>query len=116
MSNEKAKPAGLKGLWDVSDLAGDPPVKPSAEQTAAARQVGERLGFVSREVPPSPAPVEKARTEFTARMSIRVRPTDKTLLEDLGWRLRTPMGEIITRALELFVAEQEVKEKGRGGE
>ncbi len=46
MSNEKAKPAGLKGLWDVSDLAGDPPVKPSAEQTAAARQVGERLGFV----------------------------------------------------------------------
>jgi hypothetical protein len=47
---------------------------------------------------------------------IRVRPADKTLLEDLGWRLRTPMGEIITRALELFVAEQEAKEKGRGGE
>lgn len=116
MSEDKPKPAGLKGLWDVSDLADQPVVKPSAEQTEAARQVGERLGFVSREVPQPPAPVEKPKSEFTARVSIRVRPSDKKLLEDLGWRLRTPLGDIMTRALELFVAEQEAKEKGRGGE
>lgn len=113
MSDDKPKPAGLKGMWDVSDLADQPLIKPSPEQTAAARQVGERLGFVSREVPPSPTPVEKPRSEFTARMSIRVRPSDKKLLEDLGWRLRTPMGEIVTKALELFVADQAAK--GQGG-
>ncbi len=44
-----------------------------------------------------------------------VRPT-RRFSRTWVWRLRTPMGEIITRALELFVAEQEAKEKGRGGE
>lgn len=116
MSEQKPKPAGLKGMWDVSDLTHRPVIKPSAEQAEAAHQVGERLGFVSREVPQPPAPVEKPKSEFTARMSIRVRPSDKKLLEDLGWRLRTPLGEIMTRALKLFVAEQEAKEQGRVGD
>ncbi|WP_242187200.1 hypothetical protein [Sphingomonas sp. CARO-RG-8B-R24-01] len=115
MTNEVQKPAGIKGMWDVSDLT-DPPVqKPSPEQSQAAQQAGERLGFVSREAPRVEPPVERPKSEFTARVSVRVRPSDKQLLEDLGWRLRRPLGDIVSRALQLFVEEQEAQDAKPGG-
>ena len=115
MTDEASKPAGIKGMWDLSDLTDGPVDKPSSEQADAAHRAGERLGFVSREKPCAEPVVQRERSEFTARMSIRVRPSDKQRFEDLGWRLRRPLGEILGRALELYIAEQEKDEVGGQG-
>jgi len=114
MTTEKSKPAGIQGLWDVSDLEGPSVPAPSATERQSLAKAGERLGFASREpTPPKVAP-PKPEKEMTARITIRIRPADKQRVEDYAYRQRKMLGDVMADFLDLAEAREREAEQAKG--
>lgn len=87
---------------------------PTAKQLAAAKSVGEGLGFHSEK----PAPTESLRpaarvrqATFTDAIHVRSRPEDRQRFEDFAYRHRLSKGDAMTRLLDFA----EVEERRRSG-
>ena len=99
MTNGNARPGLANFSLDDED---EIPV-PTAEQRAAAREGGERLGFKSAPSEPSakrpPAPPRPA--VYTANFHIRTTPEDRDRYDEFAYRHRMKKGEAMRLLLDL---------------
>ena len=76
---------------------------PTAQQRAAAREGGERLGFKSEPVEPAPkrGPAPPRPAVYTANFHIRTTPEDRDRYDDFAYRHRMKKGEAMRLLLDL---------------
>ncbi|MGK6325181.1 hypothetical protein ACMGDM_19110 [Sphingomonas sp. DT-51] len=113
MTKGSARPGLAKFALDEDD---DIPV-PTAEQRAAARQGGERLGFKSEPADTAskptavPSPVRAAI--YTANFHIRTTPEDRDRYDEFAYRHRMKKGEAMRLLLDLAEEAEAARKKGR---
>jgi hypothetical protein len=99
MTNGNARPGLANFAMDDED---EIPV-PTAQQRAAAREGGERLGFKSEPTEAStkrtPAPARQA--VYTANFHIRTTPEDRDRFDEFAYRNRMKKGEAMRLLLDL---------------
>jgi len=91
------------GLANFSlDEDDDIPV-PTAQQRAAAKQGGEKLGFKSEpaEAPNKRPPVPAREAVYTANFHIRTTPEDRERYDEFAYRNRMKKGEAMKLLLDL---------------
>ena len=113
MNKSTARPGLANFALDEDD---DIPV-PTAEQRAAARKGGERLGFKSEpaeldtRAATTPAALPARAAVYTANFHIRTTPADRDRYDDFAYRHRIKKGEAMTLLLDL--AEEAEAARGR---
>ena len=99
MTDRSARPGLANFALDDED---EIPV-PTAQQRAAAREGGERLGFKSEPADTTPkrtpAPVRAA--VYTANFHIRTTPEDRDRYDEFAYRHRMKKGEAMRLLLDL---------------
>lgn len=85
---------------------------PTPQQLAAAKSVGEGLGFRSEkppssEAPETPAAARARQAKFTDAIHVRSRPEDRQRFEDFTYRHRLSKGDAMTRLLDFAEAEEQ---------
>jgi hypothetical protein len=111
MTKGSARPGLANFALDEDD---DIPV-PTAEQRAAARQGGERLGFKSEpgDTAPKPAsaPPPVRAAVYTANFHIRTTPEDRDRYDDFAYRHRMKKGEAMRLLLDLAEEAEAARNK-----
>jgi hypothetical protein len=109
MTNGTARPGMATFSLDDDD---EIPV-PTAQQRAAAKQGGERLGFKSEPVEAAakrvPAPAREAI--YTANFHIRTTPEDRERYDEFAYRHRMKKGEAMKLLLDLAEEAEAVRSK-----
>lgn len=109
MTNGNARPGLANFAMDDED---DIPV-PTAQQRAAAREGGERLGFKSEpaEASTKRAPAPARQAVYTANFHIRTTPEDRDRFDEFAYRNRMKKGEAMRLLLDL--AEEAEAARGK---
>ncbi len=99
MTSSKGRPGLANFSLDDED---EIPV-PTAQQRAAAREGGERLGFRSEptEAPAKRAPALPRPAVYTANFHIRTTPEDRDRYDEFAYRHRMKKGEAMRLLLDL---------------
>lgn len=88
---------------------------PTAQQRAAAREGGERLGFKSEpvETPAKRAPAAPKPAVYTANFHIRTTPEDRDRYDEFAYRHRMKKGEAMRLLLDLAEEAEAARAKAK---